>query len=246
MMPARRVDDLTSCCGSILTGGAPVTTSHTHPQPAPEPVAGAPDEFVVDTPRLRRFVADVRAAIDRAASPPEAVAALRPIMADLLAEDDWLPEAYGAPCATGGMGGGIGQWLLYRSGAGDLSLFTLVVPGWRSTPVHDHLAWGLVGLYRGEQAETVFRRLDDGQREGEARLELVERRLLERGGLYDLLPPDGDIHSVVTVGEEASVSLHLLANDVGCTWRHAFEPAAGTVRAFRSGYTNRECPETQN
>jgi predicted metal-dependent enzyme (double-stranded beta helix superfamily) len=141
------------------------------------------------------------------------------------------------------MGGGIGQWLLFRSKDADLSLFSLVVPGWRSTPVHDHLAWGLVGLYRGEQAETVFRRQDDGSTEGHAELVVAERRLLQRGGIYDLLPPDGDIHSVVTVGEDDSVSIHLLANDAGCIWRHAFDLSSQSVRAFRSGYTNRACSE---
>jgi predicted metal-dependent enzyme (double-stranded beta helix superfamily) len=53
------------------------------------------------------------------------------------------------------MGGGIGQWLVFRSAARDLCLFALVVPPGAATPVHDHLAWGLVGLYRGEQEETV-------------------------------------------------------------------------------------------
>ena len=74
------------------------------------------------------------------------------------------------------MGGGIGQWLLYRAGDGSLSLFSLVVPSGSATPVHDHLAWGLVGLYRGTQDEEVFA-------EADGRLELVERRELERGRL---------------------------------------------------------------
>jgi predicted metal-dependent enzyme (double-stranded beta helix superfamily) len=162
-------------------------------------------------------------------------------MAELLAEDGWLPNVYAEPCETGGMGGGIGQWLLFRAEDGSLSLFSHVVPSWQSTPIHDHLAFGLVGLYRGEQAETVFRRVDDGSVEGEAKLEVVERKLLVRGGLYDLFPPEGDIHSVVTTSDEASVSIHLLANDTGCVWRHAFDPADGKVRAFRSGYTNWAC-----
>jgi 3-mercaptopropionate dioxygenase len=39
-----------------------------------------------------------------------------------------------------------------------------------------------------------------------------------------------------------SVSIHLLANDTACVWRHKFEPASGIVTAFRSGYTNAPCP----
>ncbi len=220
-----------------------MSSSHDH-HPVDWTVLEA-DQYVVDTPRLHGFIADVRAAIAGASSVPSALQALRPIMGELLAEDGWLPTVYAEPCATGGMGGGIGQWLLFRSAGADLSLFTLVVPGWRATPVHDHLAWGLVGLYRGEQAETVYHRRDSAEQDGVADLELVERRMLHRGGLYDLIPPEGDIHSVTTIGEEASVSLHLLANDAGCIWRHAFDPPAKTVRAFRSGYTNFECPAEQ-
>ena len=55
------------------------------------------------------------------------------------------------------MGGGIGQWLLYRAGDGSLCLFSLVVPPGAETPIHDHLAWGLVGLYAGTQEEEVSR-----------------------------------------------------------------------------------------
>lgn len=217
--------------------------SNAHDHLAPPAPRLSADEYVLDTPRIRRFIADVRAALATTAEPRDAVRVLRPVLAELLAEDGWLPDELAAPATGSGMGGGIGQWLLFRSRDGDLSLFSLVVPAWRSTPVHDHLAWGLVGLYRGEQAETVYRRVDDRSREGVAELEVVERRLLTRGGIYDLLPPDGDIHSVTTIGEQDSVSIHLLANDVGCIWRHAFDPASRSVRPFRSGYTNRACDD---
>ena len=204
------------------------------------------DQFALDTPTVRAFVAGAREVIAAAASPEAACEALRPRFAKLLADPDWLPATYQEAVPGSGMGGGIGQWLLFRSKDADLSLFSLVVPGWRSTPIHDHLAWGLVGLYRGEQAETVFSRHDDGRQDGVADLRVVERKLLERGGIYDLIPPDGDIHSVVTVGEESSVSIHLLANDAGCIWRHAFDLPTQSVRAFRSGYTNRDCPDELN
>ena len=51
------------------------------------------------------------------------------------------------------MGKGIANWLLYRDTGGLLSLTSLVLPAGVATPVHDHLAWGMVGLYSGEQEE---------------------------------------------------------------------------------------------
>ena len=137
------------------------------------------------------------------------------------------------------MGGGIASWLLFRAGAGGLSLFSLVVPAGAATPVHDHLAFGLVGLYQGEQDEEVYRR-PAGQHEGAA-LKLVARNRLRPGDFYVLEPPEGDIHRVMTTSAVPSVSIHLLGNDTGCVWRHAYEPAEGSVRPFRSGWSNVRC-----
>jgi predicted metal-dependent enzyme (double-stranded beta helix superfamily) len=72
-----------------------------------------------------------------------------------LATPDWLPATYRAAAPESGMGSGIGQWLLCRADDGSQSLFSLVVPPGSQTPIHDHLAWGLVGLYRGTQDEEI-------------------------------------------------------------------------------------------
>jgi 3-mercaptopropionate dioxygenase len=194
------------------------------------------DEFVLDKPIVRGFVADVRAAIEAASSPDEACDRIRPRFAELLADPDWLSTAYREPAPESGMGGGIGQWLLFRAGDGSLSLFSLVVPPESETPVHDHLAWGLVGLYRGTQDEEIY-----AERDG--KLELVERRALEPGDFYALIPPTDDIHRVRTTSAVTSVSIHLLTNDTGCVWRHAYDPDSGERRPFRSGYVNVPCDD---
>jgi predicted metal-dependent enzyme (double-stranded beta helix superfamily) len=195
-------------------------------------------EYVLDTPVMRTFVADVQAAIAAAASPAEACEAIRPRFAQLLADRDWLPAEYQAAAPESGMGGGIGQWLLGRADDGSLSLFSLVVPPDAQTPVHDHLAWGLGGLYRGTQDEEIYVRRDGA-------LELVERRSLEPGDFYVLIPPRDDIHRVRTTSAETSVSIHLLTNDTGCVWRHAYDPASGEEMPFRSGYVNVACEDAE-
>jgi 3-mercaptopropionate dioxygenase len=194
------------------------------------------DEYVLDTSVVREFIAATRATIERAGSPAATCERLRPPFAELLADPDWLPPVYREPAAESGMGGGIGQWLLYRAGDGSLSLFSLVVPAGAETPVHDHLAWGLVGLYRGTQDEEVYARRRGG-------LELVERRALAPGDFYALLPPRDDIHRVRTTSPETSVSIHLLTNDTGCVWRHAYDPRTGAQKPFRSGYVNVPCED---
>jgi len=192
------------------------------------------DEFVLDTPVVRGFVSEVRAAIAAASSPPEACDAIRPRFAELLARTDWLPERCQEPVPDSGMGGGIGQWLLFRAGDGSLSFFSLVVPSGSATPIHDHLAWGLVGLYRGTQDEEIFAHDNDA-------LELLDQRSLAPGDFYVLIPPRDDIHRVKTTSAETSVSLHLLSNDTGCVWRHSYDPESGEAQPFRSGYVNVDC-----
>ena len=193
-------------------------------------------EFVLDTPVVRAFVSDVRSTIAGTASPRAACDAIRPPFAELLADAGWLPAEYQAAAEESGMGGGIGQWLLYRAEDGSLSLFSLVVPAGSETPIHDHLAWGLVGLYRGAQDVEIYTHGDGG-------LELVERRTLSAGDFYILIPPRDDIHRVRTTSAETSVSIHLLTNDTGCVWRHAFDESSGDARPFRSGYINVACDD---
>jgi len=195
-------------------------------------------EFELDTPVLRRFVGEVQERIAAARSPGDACAAIRPLFAELLRDPDWLPAAYQAPAPESGMGGGIGQWLLARGDDGSLSLFSLVVPPAAQTPVHDHLAWGLVGLYRGTQDEEIYL-------PGEHGLELVERRSLAPGDFYALLPPRDDIHRVRTTSPDTSVSIHLLTNDTGCVWRHQYDVDSGAMRPFRSGYVNVACDDAR-
>jgi len=192
------------------------------------------DEYVLDTRRVREFIGAVRERIKDAGSPAHTCEDIGPLFAHLLSDRDWLPARYQAPAAASGMGGGIGQWLVFRAADRTLSLFSLVVPPGAMTPVHDHLAWGLVGVYSGNQDEEFYR-------PGGGRLELGRRRPLDPGDFYTLLPPRDDIHRVRTTSPETSVSIHLLANDTGCVWRHTYDEQTGEVNPFRSGYVNAEC-----
>ncbi len=202
---------------------------------------GDGSEFQCESPRFREFVESVRAVIARTDGVTARLQEIRPSFAALLADPSWLPEELSRPAEASGMGSGIATYLLYRASDGGLSVSCLVVSAGSHTPVHDHLAWGLVGLYRGEQEEEVFRRLDEGGEEGVARLELVERRHLRPGDFYELIPPDGDIHRVLCAPGGHSVSIHLLGNDVGCVDRHRYEPERDAVKPFRSGYLNVRC-----
>ena len=199
--------------------------------------------FLVDVPEIRALIDETRRLTTAISDTAARVEALRPAFGKLLAAEGWLPDEYAQPDLKSGMGGGIGQYALYRAEDGSMCLFSLVIPAGAETPVHDHLAWGLIGVYRGRQDETVYRRLDDGRDEARAQLEVARRQTVDRGQFYALLPPIDDIHYVKTVSDTPSISIHLLANDTACVSRHRFEPATGVVTAFRSGYSNAKCAD---
>ena len=202
------------------------------------------DDWLLDNPQMRRFIGAVNDARTRQADARRIVAEVRPHFVELLSDPDWLPRKFQLPSEDSGMGGGIGMWLLYRAADGGLAFSALVVPPGAQTPIHDHLAWGLVGLYKGEQEEEVFARRDDGRDESHAKLSLDVRQTLRPGDFYELLP-ENDIHRVRTTSAETSVSLHLLGNDNGCIWRHRFDPETDSAQPFRSGWLNVECRDVE-
>jgi 3-mercaptopropionate dioxygenase len=200
--------------------------------------------FIVDVPEIRSLIFETRRLTEEIDDAKIRVEALRPAFAKLLATDGWLPKEYGEPDHKSNMGGGIGQHALYRAENGSLCLFSLVIPAGAQTPIHDHLAWGLIGVYRGIQDETVYRRTDDGRDESHARLAIARQQTVKHGQFYTLLPPLDDIHYVKTVSDTPSISIHLLANDTACITRHRFDAVTGMVTPFRSGYSNAKCEKS--
>lgn len=203
------------------------------------------DEFLCDTPEIRHFIHQVQLVMAGTPSILDRLAAIRPHFSHIMADSDWLPDQFRQTYEQGGMGKGIANWLLYRDLGGQLSLSALVLRPGASTPVHNHLAWGLVGLYVGEQDEEIYEpAVPVGLEDHHSDLKLAEKKHLTVGTFYELLPPTGDIHRVTTTSAEPSISLHLLGTDVGCILRNRFEPETGVVYPFRSGYTNKACDET--
>lgn len=204
------------------------------------------EEWYLDNDRIRSFVDTVDKAADTHEEIPDLLAALEEPFQDLLTDDDWLPEPYDGLVPDdyddkGEMGRDIGQWLLYRRPE-KLSMFTLALPPDVETPVHDHLAWGLVGIYSGSQTEKFYRRTDDTNNHiGPTDLEHLATEEMEEGDFYELVPPDNDIHKVRTSSDVPSVSVHLLGADVGCIQRHQFDPDEEFVELFQSHYTNVRC-----
>lgn len=123
-----------------------------------------------------------------------------------------------------------GRSRFYHYRAPDESLLIYVVefvPG-MPTPTHDHVNWGLIGVCGGKQLTTLHERVDDGSNPDYAELTLLEHRVRERGEVHALVAPR-DIHTIETVGDEPSYSLHVIGGNLTRSHRHIFDVETGKV-----------------
>ncbi len=97
-------------------------------------IAMSSGEFFVDHPILHHFVATTETILKEQREVTDRLSHLRRPYDELLNNPSWLPDQFRQPNPNSAMGGGIASWLLYRSEAKDLSLFSLVVPVGSATP----------------------------------------------------------------------------------------------------------------
>jgi 3-mercaptopropionate dioxygenase len=97
---------------------------------------------------------------------------------------------------------------LHAEPDGSFSVCALVWRPGQRTPVHDHVAWCVVGVLQGAEHEELF-----ALRAGGTALEQVAHRVNASGDVSGFAPP-GDIHRVTNHGDEVAVSLHVYGADI--------------------------------
>lgn len=199
--------------------------------------AAHPDVQQLATAAGRKALNDlqdtVNATVGAGGDPALFIERLRAPFARFLAQDGWLPEVCKTPVP-----GKAASYVLLRSKAPEFVLFSMVLPAHESTKIHNHLAWGLIGLAQGRQHEVQYHRVDDGRDPDYADLAESEQRTLELGEITRLLPPQDDIHIITTLSDVPSISIHLLGNDLGTIPRQLFYPEEHRAETFVSGYDN--------
>lgn len=117
---------------------------------------------------------------------------------------------------------GYTQHILHVEPDGAFSVVALVwLPG-QATAVHDHVSWCTVGVYEGQETETLYRLAG---RKGHRRLVVSGHAVNQRGAVTGIAPP-GDIHQVSNSGSTTAVSLHVYGADIaklGSSIRRCYE-----------------------
>lgn len=170
---------------------------------------------------LAALVRAVEEQLAREIALPALLERLAPELARVLAAPGLLPPELCRPPA-----GTYLQHVLHADPAGRFSLVALV---WRpgcATPIHDHRAWGLAGVYQGREHETRYAWCD--RPGGGAGLCPAGSREVAAGEVFPIVPPD-DIHRILAPGPLPTVSLHLYGCDIraapnGSSVRRVYSP----------------------
>jgi len=172
------------------------------------------DAFIEDAARIMRSSQDRRQIVDD----------LRPLLERLMRNPGLLEERFRREGANG-----LYRYHFYEAPDASLTINAPAFLKGRPTPIHDHLTWGLIGVYSGRQLTTRYRRVDDTGEPGTTRLEVIENEVLGPGAVYPLLPPD-DLHRIETVSDEPGISIHVLGADLRRQRRNVYEPVRWIVR----------------
>ncbi|UCE32860.1 MAG: cysteine dioxygenase [Burkholderiales bacterium] len=165
--------------------------------------------------------------VERTDREPQLLAEARGLLARLIADDAWLPDAFAAPDPRG-----YRQYLLYCDPLERFSVVSFVWGPGHRTPVHDHTVWGLVGVLRGAE------RCEEYVREGDRVMPRGVAHTMAPGMIEAVSPSPGDWHVVSSAMDDRySVSIHVYGANIGAVRRHVFEPEHDHLRDFVSGYS---------
>jgi predicted metal-dependent enzyme (double-stranded beta helix superfamily) len=187
-------------------------------------------------PRLRHFVEQLAALLERHPQEPEILRQGAALLGELVAHDDWLPDAYAQPHPQYYQ-----QFLLHADSLARFSVVSFVWGPGQATPIHDHTVWGLIGMLRGAEHAQPFAKNGDGHWAPSG-----ETVTLRPGQVEAVSPRIGDIHRVSNAfADQTSISIHVYGANIGAVQRHVYGED-GSIKNFVSGYTNPTLPNIWN
>ncbi|WP_435930421.1 cysteine dioxygenase [Dryocola sp. BD613] len=181
--------------------------------------------------RLRHFLVEFSRLVEHFHQEQPLLEKGRRLLSELVATDDWLPEASAAPHPHHYQ-----QHLLYADPQGRFSVVSFVWGPGQQTPIHNHGVWGLIGMLRGAERSQFYAKVNGKWLpEGNA-------TTLTPGEIETVSPNAQDVHQVSNAFDDrVSISIHVYGANIGAVHRRVFT-ADGGEKAFISGYSSAFIP----
>ena len=174
------------------------------------------------------YAAELRAIVARTDKESTIMSQVRVAAVKLAANrDDWLkPEHFEYLRDRGS-----GLHVLHEEPDHTLMVFAACFKPGKVTPIHDHGTWAVVAGVSGEECNAIFKRVDDGEKPGHAKIEQSSEKSFGFGDV--LCMPSGTFHTVTNRTDDVSVSLHTYGMNTNHTVRSQFDPDTGALSEFK-------------
>ncbi len=185
--------------------------------------------MLVGSAKFDSFVRKIEAIVEASAGDEAYVIEHgRLVLADLVSQDDWLPEAF-----TKHHPDHFKQYILYKEPEQRFSVLCVVwAPGQSAIP-HDHTVWGLIGQLRGAERTRNYEDPLPG-----VPLVIRSEEVLTPGETAVVAPSVGDVHDVENAVDDISISIHVYGGDLSslADRRHRYVAESGEVIPFVTSY----------
>jgi predicted metal-dependent enzyme (double-stranded beta helix superfamily) len=164
------------------------------------------------------FVDDIEALRRDVTAEHELVKRVADRLADFNRSERWLPADFRVPCMEKYV-----QHVVYVSPDSGFSICSLVWCEQQATPIHDHCAWCVVGVYEGAENETRFRVEGDGDAR---RLVPIGTTQMVAGDAAGFAADGNDVHRVTNPTQGVAISIHVYGADIrtlGSSIRNRFD-----------------------
>jgi predicted metal-dependent enzyme (double-stranded beta helix superfamily) len=159
------------------------------------------------------------------------VKAVVPLVAALVAADDWLP----AEARRVVREKNYAVHAVYLDPDDRFSILSVVWKPLADTPIHDHVVWGVSGQLQGTLVETNFQRIADDARPSGGRMESTGEFTATPGVVTWVVAPD-DIHLARNVSKDPAIAIQVYGgNFTNVSGRYRYE-ADGALVPTRTIY----------
>jgi predicted metal-dependent enzyme (double-stranded beta helix superfamily) len=187
--------------------------------------------MAISTYTLDQFIADMQELVDAQPDQQKLFDRGSVYLERLVTTPEAIPEAFRVPSGKGRRPNH-GSWALHR-GPGLFISSVVWGPGDYVGP-HDHQTWGMIGVAGNAIQETRYRRVDDRDRDGYARLEKDRTALVKPGDVSLLVPDIDEIHAMDNVSDRTTFEIHVYGKDLVGLPRCQYNLTTGQVQAFKS------------
>jgi predicted metal-dependent enzyme (double-stranded beta helix superfamily) len=150
----------------------------------------------------------------------------------LISNPDSIPMEFRTPLGSGPRPNHASR-MLYQGESG-LQVTAVVWGSGDHLGPHDHRTWGMIGILENALTETRYRRIDDHDVDGFAKLEKDRAATVQPGEITLLVPDEDEIHQMDNHTDKSTVEIHVYGNDLRSIDRNAFNLKTGKITIFRT------------